>query len=132
TGVQRGRGTTMSEDRVHETDSQLPSISMTDPISAGLSSSLPRLEVRGLTKSYRRRVVLRSLDMSVHAGDAVALIGRNGAGKSTLLGCITGDRLPDRGEIRVCGADPFSDPVAVAKCMGFVPEQPFLYGELTI
>jgi ABC-2 type transport system ATP-binding protein len=62
----------------------------------------------------------------------MAVVGPNGAGKSTLLGCVTGERLPDSGEIRVCGADPFSDPAAVARCMGFVPEQPFLYGELTV
>jgi ABC-2 type transport system ATP-binding protein len=92
----------------------------------------PRLSVRGLSKSYRHRPVLRGIDLVIGGGEAVAIVGRNGAGKSTLLGCITGDRLPDSGEIRVCGADPFSDPVAVAGCMGFVPEQPFLYGELTI
>jgi ABC-2 type transport system ATP-binding protein len=96
------------------------------------SPKVPRLEVRGLSKAYRRRVVLRSVELVVSAGEAVAVVGRNGAGKSTLLGCITGDRLPDAGEIRVCGIDPFSDPVAVAGCMGFVPEQPFLYGELTV
>ena len=92
----------------------------------------PRLEVRGLGKAYHRRPVLRGIDLTVAAGEAVAIVGRNGAGKSTFLGCITGDRLPDAGEIRVCGADPFSDPVTVAGCMGFVPEQPFLYGELTV
>lgn len=90
------------------------------------------LAVRGLTKAYRRRTVLHRLELEIGPGEAVAVIGPNGAGKSTLLGCITGDRLPDAGEIRVCGADPFSDPVAVARCMGFVPEQPFLYGELSV
>ncbi|HEX6924498.1 MAG TPA: ABC transporter ATP-binding protein [Longimicrobiaceae bacterium] len=92
----------------------------------------PRLEVRGLVKGYRKRIVLRRVDLVVAAGEAVAVIGRNGAGKSTLLGCVTGDRLPDAGEVRVCGVDPFSDPVRAAECMGFVPEQPFLYGELTV
>lgn len=91
-----------------------------------------RLAVRGLSKAYRRRTVLRDVELEVYAGEAVAIVGRNGAGKSTLLGCITGDRLPDTGQIRVCGVDPYSDPVGVAGCMGFVPEQPFLYGELTI
>lgn len=90
------------------------------------------LRVSGLTKGYRGRVVLRGVELEVRPGEAVAVVGRNGAGKSTFLGCITGDRLPDSGEVRVCGADPFSDPVAAAGCMGFVPEQPFLYGELTI
>lgn len=95
-------------------------------------ASEARLVVRGLGKAYRRRAVLRDLSLEVRAGEALAVVGPNGAGKSTLLGCITGDRLPDRGEIRLCGADPFSDPAAAARCMGFVPEQPFLYGELSV
>ncbi len=90
------------------------------------------LAVRDLAKSYRRRPVLRGVSLEAAAGEAVAVIGPNGSGKSTLLGCITGDRLPDRGEIRLCGADPFSDLAAAARCMGFVPEQPFLYGELAV
>lgn len=90
------------------------------------------LAVRGLSKAYRRRPVLRAVELVVGSGEAVAIIGRNGAGKSTFLGCITGDRLPDEGKVRISGLDPFADPVAVAECIGFVPEQPFLYGELTI
>lgn len=92
----------------------------------------PLLSVVGLSKSYRRNLVLRDLTLTVGAGEAVAVIGSNGAGKSTLLGCITGNRLPDRGEIRVCGADPFSDLGSFAKCIGSVPEHPYLYGELTV
>jgi ABC-2 type transport system ATP-binding protein len=94
-------------------------------------STIP-LSVHGLRKAYRRGTVLDGVTFALRPGEAVALLGANGAGKSTLLGCVTGDRLPDRGEIRICGADPFSDPVAAAGCMGFVPEQPFLYGELTV
>jgi ABC-2 type transport system ATP-binding protein len=92
----------------------------------------PLLSVSGLAKSYRGRPVLRGVSLTVEAGEAVGVVGANGAGKSTLLGCITGDRLPDAGAIRVCGADPFSDLAPVARCMGFVPEQPFLYGELGV
>jgi ABC-2 type transport system ATP-binding protein len=92
----------------------------------------PPLEVRGLAKSYRRKAVLRGLDLVLHPGEAVALLGSNGAGKSTLIGCVTGDRRPDAGEVRLCGADPFSDLAAAAGCMGYVPEHPFLYGELTV
>lgn len=90
------------------------------------------LTVRGLRKAYRRAVVLDGLDLEVRAGEAVGVVGPNGAGKSTLLGCLTGDRLPDAGEIRICGRDPFEDPRGAAGCMGFVPEQPFLYPELTV
>lgn len=90
------------------------------------------LAVDGLRKSYRRGLVLGDLTFALRAGEAVALLGGNGAGKSTLLGCITGDRVPDRGGVRLCGFDPFSDLAAAAQCMGFVPETPFLYPELTV
>jgi ABC-2 type transport system ATP-binding protein len=90
------------------------------------------LEIRSLSKAYRRRPVLRAVDLAAKPGEAIAIIGPNGAGKSTFLGCITGERLPDSGTVRICGHDPFSDPVAAAECMGFVPEQPFLYEELTV
>jgi ABC-2 type transport system ATP-binding protein len=90
------------------------------------------LAVKGLRKAYRRGVVLDGVSFRLARGEAVALLGANGAGKSTLLGCVTGDRLPDGGGVRLCGHDPFEDPAAAAGCMGFVPEQPFLYGELTV
>jgi ABC-2 type transport system ATP-binding protein len=90
------------------------------------------LEVRSLSKAYRRRPVLKAVDLTARPGEAIAIIGPNGAGKSTFLGCVTGERLPDSGTVRICGNDPFSDPVAAAQCMGFVPEQPFLYEELTV
>ena len=93
---------------------------------------LPPLAVQGLRKRYRRTTVLDGVSFALAPGEAVALLGSNGAGKSTLLGCLTGDRLPDGGSIALCGHDPFSDPAAAAGCTGFVPEQPFLYGELTV
>ena len=90
------------------------------------------LSVRGLRKRYRRGVVLDNVTFDVRPGEAVALVGPNGAGKSTLIGCITADRLPDAGEVRIRGADPFADPVAAAAALGYVPEQPFLYPELSV
>ena len=92
----------------------------------------PPLAVRGLRKAYRRGAVLAEVSFDLRPGEAMALLGSNGAGKSTLIGCVTGDRLPDRGDVRLCGADPFSDPAAAAAAMGYVPEQPFLYPELTV
>lgn len=90
------------------------------------------LSVEGVHKAYRRGAVLDGVTFALRPGEAVALLGSNGAGKSTLLGCITGDRVPDRGTVRICGHDPFADPALAAQCMGFVPEQPFLYPELTV
>lgn len=92
----------------------------------------PLLAIDALRKAYRGRPVLAGVSFAGHPGEAVGVVGPNGAGKSTLLGCLTGDRLPDGGSIRLCGVDPFSDPRAAAGCMGVVPEYPFLYGELTV
>ena len=96
-----------------------------------IDDALP-LTVRALRKKYRHRVVLDAVTFEVRPGEAVALAGPNGAGKSTLIGCITADRVPDAGEVRICGADPFGQARAAAACMGFVPEQPFLYPELSV
>ncbi len=93
---------------------------------------MPLLKVDALSKSYRKRPILRGIQLEVGAGEAVAVIGTNGAGKSTLLGCLTGERVPDSGSVHICGHDPFTERVAAAECLGFVPEHPFLYGELTV
>jgi ABC-2 type transport system ATP-binding protein len=97
-----------------------------------MNHSTPILEVVSLAKAYRRRPVLHGVTLTVLPGEAIAVIGPNGAGKSTFLGCVTGERVPDSGRVRVCGVDPLSDPAGAAQCMGFVPEHPFLYGELTV
>jgi ABC-2 type transport system ATP-binding protein len=96
-----------------------------------MGHSLP-LHVDRLRKAYRGRPILSDLSLQVHPGEAIGVLGPNGSGKSTFLGCITGDRVPDAGAVRICGADPFSDLPVAARCMGFVPEQPYLYGELTV
>ncbi len=65
--------------------------------------------VRGLRKAYGSRVVVDDLDLDVHAGEIVGLIGANGAGKTTTVECIQGLRRPDAGVLRVLGCDPARD-----------------------
>lgn len=61
------------------------------------------LKVEKLKKAYGPVTIIDGFDLSVHAGEAVALTGRNGAGKSTVLRCIVGADRPDGGTITVCG-----------------------------
>jgi ABC-type multidrug transport system ATPase subunit len=61
------------------------------------------IEVRGLRRSYGKREVLAGIDLSVAAGERVALLGPNGSGKSTLLRCILGAVVPSSGSVLVDG-----------------------------
>jgi len=66
----------------------------------------PVITVRGLTKSYGGRTVVDHLDLDVHAGEVVGLIGANGAGKTTTVEILQGLRRADAGQVRVLGLDP--------------------------
>jgi D-xylose transport system ATP-binding protein len=68
------------------------------------SSTTPVLSVTGATKTFGAVVALDGVDLEVHAGEVLALLGDNGAGKSTLIKCISGVHKLDRGEIRIDGA----------------------------
>jgi polar amino acid transport system ATP-binding protein len=81
------------------------------------------LEVRGVTKAYGDRAVLRGIDLAVDEHAAVALIGASGSGKSTLLRCIDLLEDIDDGDVLLDGAvvtDPAVDPIAVRRRLGMV------------
>jgi len=79
------------------------------------------MQARGLVKRYGDRVALRGIDLSVGAGERVAVIGPNGAGKTTLLSILAGILKPDGGEVRSPNGS-----------VGWVPQQAALYRRLTV
>ena len=79
----------------------------------------PLVVARGLAAGYDEHEVLRGVDLRIHQGEIVALMGRNGAGKSTLLRCLSGAMTPSRGEVAV-PAHPPRPGVDVALC----PQEP--------
>ena len=88
----------------------------------------------GLRRSYGRLVALASLDLTVAAGECVALIGANGSGKSTAVRTIAGLLAPSGGWVRVGGHDPHREPDAEAARaeLALVPDSPVLYDDLTV
>jgi ABC-2 type transport system ATP-binding protein len=78
----------------------------------------PPVQVRGLTKTYGNRAVVDAVDLDVHAGEIVGLLGSNGAGKTTTVECIQGLRRPDSGSISVLGLDPVIDGARVRRMVG--------------
>jgi polar amino acid transport system ATP-binding protein len=98
-------------------------------------SGTPVIEVRGVTKSFGAREVLKGIDLSVHEHKAVALIGASGSGKSTLLRCIDLLTEIDDGDIFLDGevtTDLSVDPVRVRRKLGFVFQAYNLFPHLSV
>jgi heme exporter protein A len=89
------------------------------------------IEVNHLTKRFGPKIVLRSLDFRVEAGEFVALLGPNGAGKTTFLRILASLSRPSMGEVRVAGYRLPEQAAAVRQRLGVVSHQPLLYGDLT-
>jgi polar amino acid transport system ATP-binding protein len=92
------------------------------------------LEIRGVTKAFGEREVLRGVDLTVSEHQAVALIGASGSGKSTLLRCVDLLEEIDDGDVFLDGeviTDPSVDPVAVRRRLGMVFQAYNLFPHLT-
>jgi ABC-2 type transport system ATP-binding protein len=89
------------------------------------------IEVQNLTKRYRDRVAVESLTFSVNEGEILGFLGPNGAGKSTTMRMLTGFLPPSEGSAKVAGFDVFASPLEVKRRIGYLPETPPLYVEMT-
>ena len=90
------------------------------------------IEVRGLTKRYRDNVAIDGLDFSIQAGEVVGFLGPNGAGKSTTMRILTGSMPATSGSAEVAGVDVFDRPMEVKRKVGYLPELPPVYLDMTV
>ena len=90
------------------------------------------IEVEGLTKKYRDRVAIDALSFKVGEGEIVGFLGPNGAGKSTTMKILTGFMPATSGKAKVAGFDIFENPLEAKRRIGYLPETPPLYPELTV
>ncbi len=98
---------------------------------SGPLGSAAALDFAAVSKSYGSNPALREVSFAVGPGEIVGLLGPNGAGKSTAMKAVLGLVRPDAGRVFVFGKDVQTDPVAVRREIGYVPETPSLYEFLT-
>ena len=92
-------------------------------MSRTLESQEPAVRVRGLSKRYGNREILRGLDLDIARGETYALLGPNGAGKSTTIEVLEGIRRPGAGEVNVLGEDPLTAPRGWKSRIGIVSQE---------
>jgi ABC-2 type transport system ATP-binding protein len=90
------------------------------------------IEVCKLSKSYGTKAAVQDISFRVERGDILGFLGPNGAGKSTTMKMITGFLRPTGGTALVGGVDVGTDPVAVKRQVGYLPESAPAYGEMTV
>ena len=90
------------------------------------------IEVSHLTKRYGAHTAVDDISFTVEDGCIYGLLGPNGAGKSTTMNVITGYLSPSSGTVSIDGHDIQEDPQAAKACIGYLPELPPLYVDMTV
>jgi ABC-2 type transport system ATP-binding protein len=90
------------------------------------------IKVEGLTKHYGDVTAIEDLSFQVEKGEIVGFLGPNGAGKTTTMRIITGFLPSTDGTVSVAGHDIFEKPMEVKKKIGYLPEHPPLYADMTV
>ncbi|HWP94884.1 MAG TPA: ATP-binding cassette domain-containing protein [Gammaproteobacteria bacterium] len=90
------------------------------------------VEVEGLYRYYGPHCAVRDVSFTLRKGEVLGFLGPNGAGKSTTMHMIAGCLAPSAGRIRIAGLDLLDEPEAAKARIGYLPEQPPVYPELTV
>jgi ABC-2 type transport system ATP-binding protein len=88
--------------------------------------------VNNFTKSYNDVVAIRNLSFRVEPGQILGLVGPNGAGKTTMMRVLSGIIPPSSGTLSVADHDIVSDPVKAKQSLGYIPDEPRLFDNLTV
>jgi gliding motility-associated transport system ATP-binding protein len=94
--------------------------------------STPLLKAQSLSRQYGNQLAVNDLSFEVFQGEVLGFLGPNGAGKSTTMKMLSGNLAPNQGEITINGFDLIENPKQAKAHIGYLPEQPPLYKELTV
>lgn len=87
---------------------------------------------RALTRRFGAHEAVSNIDLELRRGEVLGFLGPNGAGKTTTMQMLTGNLAPSAGEISICGIDLLAQPTAAKAKIGYLPENPPLYRDLTV
>jgi len=90
------------------------------------------IDVTHLSRHYGPIQAVNDISFNVSRGEVLGFLGPNGAGKSTTMQMLTGNLAPSHGAIKICGIDLLDQPKAAKAQIGYLPEQPPVYRELTV
>lgn len=90
------------------------------------------IEIENLVKKYGDNIAVNNLSLNIEKGHVYGFLGPNGAGKSTTMNIITGYIGASQGCVRIDGHDILKEPELAKKCVGYLPELPPLYQEMTV
>ncbi len=90
------------------------------------------VEIRNLTKKYGSQLAVDNISFSVKRGEILGFLGPNGAGKSTTMNILTGYLSATAGEVTIDGHNILDNPVEAKKKIGYLPEHPPLYMDMTV
>ena len=93
---------------------------------------IPLIEVQNLTRRFGEHTVVNHLNFKIKQGAVCGFLGPNGAGKSTTMNMITGYLAPSDGTALICGIDMMQEPEKARRHIGYLPEIPALYPEMTV
>ena len=97
-----------------------------------METTVPVIKVENLVKRYGTNYALNDISFEIGEGEIVGLLGPNGAGKSTTMNILTGYLSSTAGAAYINGVDILEDPIGAKKHIGFLPEQPPIYPEMTV
>jgi ABC-2 type transport system ATP-binding protein len=90
------------------------------------------VSAQGLSRRFGARTAVDGVTLELKRGEILGFLGPNGAGKTTTMQMLTGNLAPSAGSISVCGVDMLDAPLAAKAHVGYLPETPPLYRELTV
>lgn len=90
------------------------------------------ISARGLCRNFGTHAAVREINLELKRGEVLGFLGPNGAGKTTTMRMLTGNLAPSAGSVTICGIDLLDKPRDAKARIGYLPETPPLYRELTV